>query len=139
MLRLLSVLFVLTGLSCEAHLRVFVSLSLPENTLKHLYKDTQKVGGTLVIRGLPKNSFMEMAKVFQRLEIEAQMDPEAFTQEDIKVVPTFILEEGVKKDKISGHLSLFYVLELFSKEGDVTFHAKSLLEKLNSPSKEKLL
>lgn len=124
------ILLGLSSFSCEAALRVFVSTSLPEATLKTLYHDVQKGGGTLVIRGLIHNSFMETAKVFQKLGIEAQIDPEAFTKENISCIPTFILEDNKSKDKISGHVSLDYVLELFEKQGDASQEAKALLIKL---------
>lgn len=123
--------------SAQASLKVYVSFSMPEESLKKLYTDVNKVGGQLLMRGLLKNSFQKTIQKLHQLEIVVQIDPQRFKENQITVVPTFILEEKGQKDQISGHLSLLYVLGTFSKSGHTHQEASNLLAQLKAqPIKE---
>jgi conjugal transfer pilus assembly protein TrbC len=105
-------------------LLIFVSFSMPEEVFLSLSKEIEKLGsGALVIRGLPKNSFKELAKkVFHLRERGVKspisIDPNKFEEYHIDSVPTFVRIKGKDFDKITGNITLNYALEQFDKKGD---------------------
>lgn len=112
-----------TGLSEneDREILAFVSFSMPDDALLRLASEMTSVGGQLVIRGLPKNSFKEFAQRVlalqgKGLQASLQIDPKLFEQYSIAMVPTVVLPEGNSFDKIAGHISLDYALEKFGSE-----------------------
>jgi len=115
-------------------LLVFVSFSLPEGVWLSLSQDLEKIGGTFVLRGIPQNSFKELAQRIYKLRqngvnADIQLHPQLFDEYVIQKVPTFVVTDGTHWDKISGTLSLEYVLGEIQKNGDTKI-AKKLLNKL---------
>lgn len=106
------------------NLLVFVSFSLGDSTLKQLFRDVQKIGGQLVMRGLYKNSFIQTQKKIQDLKIVVDIDPTLFERFQIQEVPTFIIvkeleTEGVPPhDRLKGNVFLTYALEIFEQSGN---------------------
>lgn len=100
-------------------LLVFVSFTLPKEALQTLVESVQKAGGMVVIRGLIDNSFVKTAALLKDLKGSVQLDPKVFEKYHIKSVPTFVLEEGDKQDRLTGNVSLDYVLEKFTQQGEV--------------------
>ena len=94
-------------------LLIFVSLSMPEASLKSLYQEAESLGAVLVLRGLQDHSFKKTASTLKRLGIAVQIDPTLFTRHEVRQVPTFIglYSEGVHR--LSGNVSLSYVIEQF--------------------------
>ncbi len=92
---------------------IFVSLSMPEASLKSLYQEAESLGAVLVLRGLQDHSFKKTASTLKRLGIAVQIDPTLFTRHEVRQVPTFIglYSEGVHR--LSGNVSLSYVIEQF--------------------------
>lgn len=119
---------------------VFVSFSLGDLVLQKLYRDTQKVGGQLVMRGLYKNSFRQTQKKIQELKIILDIDPTLFERFDVQEVPTFVMRETMDTetipahDKLKGNVSLTYALEMFEQAGNK--EAGILLHKLREGSNE---
>lgn len=111
-------------------LLVFVSFTLPKETLKVLVESVQKVGGIVVVRGLVDNSFVKTAVLLKDLKGGVQLDPKLFETYQIKSVPTFILEKADQQDRLTGNVSLNYVLEKFSQQGDVKEEAEQFLNRL---------
>lgn len=74
----------------QAEMLVFVSLSLGSSTLKQLYKDSHKIGGRLILRGLYKDSFRLTQQKIRALKIVVDIDPTLFERFKIREVPTFI-------------------------------------------------
>jgi len=117
-------------------LLVFVSFSMPLESLKALGAQVNRVGGKLVLRGLIKGSFQETALKIQELQEEVVIDPPLFEAYQIEHVPTFILrntstervEEDVMYDQLSGNVSLIYALEQFASEGEVKQEAATLIK-----------
>jgi len=113
----------------------FASFSMPQSALKQLSGDIKKVGGALVIRGLINNSFKETAITLQKLGEGILLDPTLFEKYNITSVPTFIIFEGDLKDdhsiydRLTGNVSLRFVLEKVAQEGEIKSVAL-LLEKL---------
>lgn len=106
-------------------LMVFMSFSVPDHIWLSLAKEVEKLGGVFVLIGLPNNSFKEMvSKILklkqQGLNANIQLNPKLFAQYDIQEVPTFIVTDDQKFDKISGTLSLDYALDLLAKKGECT-------------------
>ena len=119
----------------EDELKVFVSFSMPDTALLSFSKTLEKTGGTLVFRGLPENSFQEFAQKIlalkkQGMGAQVSVDPESFEKLQIKNVPTISLNLGEYTDRISGNVSLQYVLSRFSEKGETKEKASELLQQL---------
>jgi|GEM_PF-1458082 len=115
---------------------IFVSSSMPLQTLRNLQQSADKVGGVLVFRGLINNSFKETSHYIKELGTSVWIDPTLFKDFSIVQVPTFvILEKPYNKehvslhDKIAGNISLAFALEKASKTGQ-TSTAGILLHRL---------
>jgi len=114
---------------------VFASFSMPQATIKHLAMDLKKVGGALVIRGLINNSFKKTAMALQKLGEGVLLDPTLFEKYNVTSVPTFIIfevdlkDEHPPYDRLTGNVSLRFVLEKVAQEGKIK-SAALLLEKL---------
>lgn len=114
-------------------LLIFVSFSMPDQLLIKLDAIARKAGGRLLIRGLKNNSFKETFAYIKQMQaqgIAIDIDPQAFEQFDVQIVPTFVLSEGFKYDKIAGNISVHYVLEQFAQHGDLSSYAKKYLKRL---------
>ncbi|HQS84681.1 MAG TPA: type-F conjugative transfer system pilin assembly protein TrbC [Alphaproteobacteria bacterium] len=119
-------------------LLVFISFSMPIETLKVLAMQVNNIGGAIVFRGLEHGSFKDASIKLKELSQESLIDPTLFDAYGVAHVPTFILREKpteeantkVLHDRLSGNVSLIHVLEEFSEQGDVQEVAQSLLKKL---------
>ena len=94
---------------------VFVSLSMPEASLKSLFWDAQKQGGRLIVRGLYKNSFQEMKRRMEALKINVDVDPSLFEAYGVTKVPTFVLVKDKEVLKCAGNVSVGHALEVLQK------------------------
>lgn len=108
----------------EEPLLVAMSFSVPEETWLSLSKEMEAIPSTFIVRGIPKNSFQEFSKKILQLKergmnASVQIDPESFQNFSIEEVPSFILRGDGGYDKISGNLSLAFVLQKFSEEGEL--------------------
>ncbi len=90
-------------------LLIFVSFSMPLESLRVLNLQAQKHGGKLVFRGLVGGSFKEMAQKLKGFGAEVLIDPTLFRKHQVESVPTFIQNE----DRMSGNVSLDHVLKTF--------------------------
>ncbi|NRA89970.1 MAG: type-F conjugative transfer system pilin assembly protein TrbC [Simkaniaceae bacterium] len=120
----------------DSGLYIFVSLSLPDETLKTLSRQAKVLGGNLVIQGLVNNSFKETQKRLRQLGIPIDIDPTLFERFEVKRIPTFVLTE-IKDgdiqgpyDKVTGNVSVKSAIELFAMEGEVVEIAQTLLQKM---------
>ena len=130
-----------TNRSCELY--IFVSFSLGEKALLNLAHEAKIYGATLVLRGFKDGSYAKTVKSLQKIIQETGqgvlIDPELFSLFCINVVPTYVLLKPFKlssqeriqtplHDRLQGHVSTQYVLEVFAKEGTLKQDASSLLE-----------
>ena len=106
---------------------VFISLSMPSESLKRLFTEAEQQKAVLVLRGLKNNSFKETAQVLRELSVSASIDPNLFDKHQITVVPTFVYLKNdeaanphgnvnLKNDEtltLRGNVSLSYALEKF--------------------------
>lgn len=123
--------------------RIFVSFGVPESVLLNLDKVARKIGAKLVIRGLKNNSFKETISTIKAMNeshssdtsqsgVVIDIDPKAFEEFGVHAVPSFVLSNGHKFDKIVGNLSIPYVLGKFADSGDLKDEAKQFLNRLKN-------
>jgi conjugal transfer pilus assembly protein TrbC len=76
-------------------LRIFVTLAMPEGSLKLLIDQAERTGTTLMLRGLKSGSMTQTLATVQALigdrKVNWQIDPEAFNRFRIQHAPTFVL------------------------------------------------
>lgn len=116
--------------SVTTELMIFVSSSMPEESLKALSQQAQRVGGTLVFRGLIGGSFQKTQAYFERLQIVGDIDPTRFDDDHVTHVPTFILKDAAQQDRIMGNISVEEVLIQIKTKGTLKTQAQSLLRRL---------
>jgi len=122
----------------EPKLYVFVSFSMPENSMKALIEQARKSQAILVFRGMHAGSLPKTTKKLLELEsrgVSAIIDPKLFQKHNIESVPTFVLTRDNAcencspfVDRMSGNVPLEYFLEEVVKSGDVRDVAKQYLE-----------
>lgn len=80
-------------------LLVFISLAMPEGSLRRLAADAPRVGAVLVLRGLEGGSMIKTAARIRQLggagKVSIQIDPKVFLRFGIEQVPTMILARDV--------------------------------------------
>ena len=88
---------------------IFVSFSMPKESLKSLYFDSKNQSAILVMRGLKDLSFKKTASELQALKIAVQIDPNLFKEYQVTQVPTIVsLLEHNNFNAISGNVSFEY-------------------------------
>lgn len=100
----------------DPSLYIFVSFSMPREALLSLSKEVEKLGGVMVLRGLPENSFKQLAVSLHRLRKQGlsstvQVDPRLFSKYGITNVPAFVVKQDGGFDKLAGNVSLAFALE----------------------------
>ncbi len=101
---------------------IFVSLSMPEQSLKLWSQQAEKINGILLLRGLIDNSIQATTQKTVKLFSDSQkggfnIDPEKFTQYHIKSVPAVVLAKGEDYDVVYGDTSLESALEYIAHHG----------------------
>lgn len=115
---------------------IFISLSMPEASLKALAREAEACGARMVIRGLVNNEFAQTSQKLQGLKISVDIDPPLFEDFKVKHVPTFVhcklAPEGPQAqeyDLLLGNVTLQHALEQFNERGElkgVEEHLKAL-------------
>ncbi len=131
---------------------IFVTLSMPESSLKKITEDASRYGIPVIIRGLYNNNYREtLNKVVNIITGDKEytakggisIDPTWFDMYDIQKVPAFVLtdqtqacNEGNKDtckvenyDILYGNIKVDDALRIFSRKGDFKDKAKSILAK----------
>jgi conjugal transfer pilus assembly protein TrbC len=122
--------------TAEPQLRIFVTLAMPEASLKLLARQAAKTHAAIVIRGLKGESMTETVAAVQRilgeLRVDWQIDPPAFARFSVTRAPTFVLTaqgagareaRGCTKEcdttnafvSVSGDVSLDYALNVIAR------------------------
>ena len=112
---------------------IFVSFSMSKTLLEAHDQIAKQIGAKLVLRGFKNNSFKETSDYIKEISAEGvsiEIDPVAFKKFSITAVPSFILSDGDKFDKVLGNVSIPYVLEQFRTLGDVKQKASEYLARL---------
>jgi conjugal transfer pilus assembly protein TrbC len=121
-------------ISQDWKLLLFISFSVPETAWMSLSQELEKYGGTFVLRGLPNQSFQELASRILKLKEKGvnasiQLDPKSFLAYEINQVPAIVIAEDRIFDKLSGHVSLKFALEKMAQYGE-THSAKILYQSM---------
>lgn len=113
---------------------VFVSLSMPEASLKAIIRDASQAGGIVVFRGFPNNSAKEFVTRLSRAVDESSqfasigIDPRLFRAFDVQAVPAYVVAssdfdlcDGMAcrtppppHDMMAGNVSVQYALSTFA-------------------------
>lgn len=113
--------------SSQTELRVFISSSMPIESIRQYFIDSGKYNAVLVLNGIPGGSFKKLQEFIQSIsndisnneELKGNLviDDGAFSKFGIQVVPTIVLSDadGRIYDKIVGNISLRDALTQFSK------------------------
>ena len=128
----------------QPNLYIFVSFSMGEKALLNLAHEAKQFNAILVLRGFKDGSYVNTAQSLQNMIIKTGqgviIDPELYTLFNITAVPTFVLAKPFSlqsqtriqtpiHDKLQGHVSVHYALEVFAKEGDLKEEVQHLLHK----------
>ena len=128
-------------------LLVFVSFSIPPESLGPLVADTRKAGGMVVLRGLKDGSLKATALAIKALGKNARgmtINPRLFKMFDVEAVPAVVVSTGeagpcldkacVEKtgpfDKVSGNIPLADALERVAAKGELADTATRHLARL---------
>lgn len=109
-----------------SRLYYFWSFSIPEESLKEVFADGEKIGLVAVLRGLPegsaKDSLLRIKRLVGERKVEVMIDPLLFHLYDIQAVPSVVYAENVNSScehcepvpihwKVLGNVSLPAALE----------------------------
>lgn len=105
----------------EPKLQVCMSFSVPLQVWKDLNDDVIRYNGAFIIKGLPNNRFQAFAEKIlemRKFGITApiRIDPKLFERLNIQQVPMIVTEDKGKMHKVSGTVSIPYVLRLLTEE-----------------------
>lgn len=108
-------------------LRIFVTLAMPETSLRLLVDQAQRAGATLLLRGLKDQSMKQTLASVQALigthKVAWQIDPEAYTRYGIQHAPTFVLTRSTAEREASAETCAGHCVATtgyFSVAGDVS-------------------
>ena len=132
---------VLTVTPCVAHERsgsnviIFVSFSMPKESIKGWMNEAEKIHAPVVIRGLVNNSFKETIKRVNELVGDnkggLQLDPVLFKEFKVNQVPAVVVRNQYDHDIVYGDVHLDYALQTIIKKNDgLSPLAKNALDKL---------
>lgn len=130
----------------------FVSLSMPEGSLKKLGRDLKKAGGVMIVRGTKYGigseewgKSIEALKPIVETGVQLEINPALFKQFQIKTVPTIVVSpkgiasQGCQEEActagnigiIRGDVSLDYALDkLADRQDEVGRFAEKLYKKV---------
>ena len=113
---------------------IFISLTMPELSIKQIIQDAACYEIPVVIRGLYRNSFKEtMNKIFDLVKDKNKggilINPRWFKQYEIKSVPTVVVSQADRFDVVYGNVHLKKALEIITERGELAAVAKRMLDK----------
>ena len=113
---------------------IFISLTMPELSIKQIIQDAARYEIPIVIRGLYRNSFKEtMNKIFDLVKDKNKggilINPRWFKQYEIKSVPVVVVSQANRFDVVYGNVHLKKALEIVAERGDLAAAAKQILDK----------
>lgn len=105
----------------DKQILLFVSFSMPENSIKELLRESKKYNAALVIQGLLNNSFKETLNKVQQIISDNKniggihIDPNLFNEYKISQVPAYVVKygEGNNYDVAYGLGSIKEALDFF--------------------------
>lgn len=102
---------------------VFISSSMPKQSLIQILEQSKKINAEVVLRGFINDSYKITTQSFKDLINMTQygviVDPELFTKYQITKVPTFVIAKGDKYDKLAGNISWQEAIDIITRKGEV--------------------
>ena len=143
-------------LVAEPPLRIFITLEMPQASLRLLVDQAARSGAVLVLRGLKARSMRETLAAVRDLmgnrNVAWLIDPEAFTRFGVRHAPSFVLSliDATNGDakrsctsgcvtpaafvSVAGDVSLDYALEtIMRRRPEATPRAEPILKRLRGP------
>ena len=109
------------GVQKSDKIYVFVSFSMPKESIESLLKEAPKQNAVLVLRGLKNNSFKETAKIikdfYDKENAESagfEINPELFEKHAINHVPVFLNTSN--QNRLSGNVTLSFAVQKLKEE-----------------------
>ncbi len=96
---------------------IFVSASMPIESLKRLAYQAVQHGAILVIRGMVNGSMRETAKLVDQIDHPLEIDPKLFERFEVHKVPVFMIPHKEAWHKVSGNVELNFALEKAIQKG----------------------
>lgn len=128
-------------------LMVFVSFSMPPESLQRVVEQSEKTGAQIVFRGFAGNTMMEMSKRVAKLignhRVEVSVNPSAFTQFKVSTVPALVIAlptagEGLDNNgcaqptqyvKVTGDVGQDYALDMIERRSPAFARAAQLFSR----------
>ncbi len=123
-LLIINLLIGMTVASAAHEHYVFISPSMPKQSLAQLLEQSRELNAQVVLRGFVNDSHKTTTKVLQDLITISKygviVDPELFNKYDIKQVPTFVIADSNNHyDKLSGNISWSEAINIIKRQGDL--------------------
>lgn len=131
----------ITPMRAATHdLMVFVSFSMPPESLRRVVEESEKTGARIVFRGFAGNTLKEMssrvAKLIGNHRVEVNINPPAFTQFKVDTVPALVIALPTAAEnmdngcalpsqyvKVAGDVGQSYALDLIERQSPAFAHA----------------
>ncbi len=119
-------------------LLIFMSFSLPLESWKEYSAIAERAGGTLVLQGIPDNSFLAFSDKMEELRKNGvraaiDIDPPLFKKYGVEAVPVIVVQDGQESDRIAGHTQVEPFLIECAASGDVQKISQMKLQQLKGP------
>ena len=124
MLKYLIILLIISGnlyakeQVSDSNLMIFISSSIPKESLKNYYIEAKKYNGILLIRGFVNNSLKDTVSYFKKAGeegVRVSIDPASFKKYNITAVPVIIIKDSNSDSnsyhKITGNVTVNYALQ----------------------------
>jgi conjugal transfer pilus assembly protein TrbC len=128
-----------------ANVLVFISFSMPKNSLRGWIKQADKIQAPVIIRGLHHNSFRDTTKAVIEMIPDnhggVQLDPTLFKRFHIEKVPAVVvIDSECLSDQqcnvfhvVYGDVTLDYALKEIAKQQDsLSLYAEAALQQLKA-------
>jgi type-F conjugative transfer system pilin assembly protein TrbC len=120
----------------EGSVMAFMSFSVPDSIWVNISHELEKLDGMIILQGLPKNNFVELAYRLKKLGekgviVPIKINPVLFEKYAVSGCPTIVVVDENEScfDKVSGNVSLPYSINLMAEKGETT-EAKKLASKM---------
>jgi conjugal transfer pilus assembly protein TrbC len=110
----------------QTRLLIFVSMSMPEASLKRLAEDAARANAVLVLRGLVNDSMQQTLRAVKAILGDKgaaawEIDPPAFVRYGIAAAPTYVIARHANDNAndfvaIEGDVTLAYALDLIARQ-----------------------
>lgn len=106
----------------EGNVIIFISFSMPKESIKGWINEGKKIHAPVIIRGLVNNSFKDTVSKLTELMSDnqggVQLDPVLFNEYNIKQVPAVVVKNNNQYDVVYGDVHLDYALQSIIKRND---------------------